>query len=90
MKGDKVYAFVENYNFDYESETKVTLFEDKQDAYDRLAEVKDREIKGSWISRYDEDDLEVGYDDYDGYDIYLQGYAAQYETNLRVVELRIH
>lgn len=89
MKGDKVYILIEDYTYDYETEQRVSVFADKQEAYNKLAEIKEMEIQQSWISRYDDEDLEVGSDDYDYFDIYLDGYASQYETSLRVVEKEI-
>lgn len=89
MAKDKVYVFIEEYNRDYEHESRVNVYVNKEDAYKALAETKEREMKESWISRYDEDDLEIVADNYDCFDIYLEGYAALFETNLRIEEKEI-
>lgn len=89
MKNDKVYLFIEEYNCDYEHECRVNVYANKEDAYKALAETKERELKESWISRHNEDDLEIGADEYDIFDIYLPGYASRYETFLKVEEREI-
>lgn len=88
-KGSKVYVLIEAYTYDFEKDIRTSVFLSEDDAYKALEEIKERELEESWISRFNDEDLEVGEDSYDSFDIYLEGRASEFETHLWVEEKQV-
>lgn len=88
-KGNKVYVLIEAYTYDFENDIRTSVFLSEDDAYKALEEIKERELEESWISRFNDEDLEIGEDSYDSFDIYLEGRASEFETHLWVAEKEV-
>lgn len=84
---EKVYAVVENYHFDYDNEVKTTLYSTKEKALAHFNMIIEREKKDSWIATKRNVVEERG-EDY--YDAYVEGWAAEYETEISIKEEEVY
>jgi len=86
----KIYIVLEVYTFNYDTDTRVSAYEDKEKAYDAFRSKVEREKKDSWIKNFDEEDLYETYDEQNGeYDCYVDGRASEFETNICVEETEV-
>lgn len=81
-KGDKVYLLVEVYTYDFEQDINTSVFLDKEDACKALADKRDAELANGLYTRFDKKDLEVISNTDTHFDVYLDGRASEYETNI--------
>lgn len=82
----KVFVVIELYTFEYATDYKVSVYGDSEKAYSHFKSVVEREKKDSWIAT--ESNVVVN-EDLLSYDAYVDGYAAEFETTIKVEEKEI-
>ena len=83
---EKIYAVVENYHFDFDNETKTSLYSTKEKAISHFNSIVEREKKDSWIAtkRNVIEESREGY-----YDAYVEGWASEFETEISIEEKEV-
>lgn len=84
----KVYLVVEQYTFECVTETKVSVYADKDSALADLTYKVEREKADSWINELKHVNEEWN-DDMTSYNAWLDGRAAEYETVISVQEKEV-
>ena len=86
----KVYIVIENYTFEYKHEVKVSVYDTKEKAKEHFNYIVKKEKKDSWIATERNVVEYKTKSHYTAYRAFLtDGYAGEFETNIRFEEKEV-